>query len=53
MRITLENYDYLTGVRLLSLLDDELRAQAEPQADRRLSTVYALQVLDGKRQHRA
>ncbi|MEK2680011.1 hypothetical protein ACM7EO_21180 [Pseudomonas aeruginosa] len=52
-RIALENYDYLTRFRLLSLLADELRAQSEPQAARRLSTFYALQVLDGKRQQRA
>lgn len=52
-RIALENYDYLTRSRLLSLLADELRAQAEPRAARRLPTFYALQVLDGKRQQRA
>lgn len=52
-RIALENYDYLTRFRLLSLLADELRAQSEPQAARRLPTFYALQVLDGKRQQRA
>lgn len=52
-RIALESYDYLTRSRLLSLLADELRAEAEPQATRRLPTFYALQVLDGKRQQRA
>ncbi len=52
-RIALENYDYLTRFRLLSLLADEVRAQSEPQAARRLPTFYALQVLDGKRQQRA
>jgi len=52
-RIALENYDYLTRFRLLSLLADEVRAQSEPQTARRLPTFYALQVLDGKRQQRA
>ncbi len=52
-RIALENYDYLTRSRLLSLLADEVRAQSEPQAARRLPTFYALQVLGGKRQQRA
>lgn len=52
-RIALENYEFLTRSRLLSLLADEVRAQSEPQAARRLPTFYALQVLDGKSPQRA
>nr|QLG05474.1 hypothetical protein [Pseudomonas aeruginosa] len=49
-RIALEDYDYPTRSGFLNLLADELRAQSEPQAARRLPTFYALQVLDGKQQ---
>lgn len=51
-RIALEDYDYPTWSGFLNRLADELRAQSEPQAARRLPTFYALQVLDGKSQQR-
>lgn len=52
-RIALEDYDYPARSGFPNLLANELRAQSQPQAARRLTTFYALQVLDSKCQQRA